>query len=555
MDKILKRFASMLLVLCMVVSSAVMLYSEPAYAASKKASISKKKITLTYSKTCKLKIRNAKHKVKWSTTNKKIAKIKKKRGKKSQIAVIKAGKKTGTCYIKAKVGKKTYKCKVTVKKAKAKPKTNPPGGGSDPEDDFIKPDNEPEREIEIRDMSGSSKDLTAGFTASAPGSAEPGAAFVDGFAGFSLGLLKNVIAADRSEEKNSNVLISPDSVAAALAMTENGAAGNTLAEMKDVLAPGISPDEYNLYLSTLNRRLSGSDKYIFSTANSIWARENMVDVKEDFLRANKNYHDAEFYVAPFNEDTVKDMNSWVFNKSRNMIDNIISDLSDDSRMVLINTVAFEGKWEKPFEESNKTTAPFTSYDGTKKNVSMLRDSDDYQYFELKGGKGFAKYYRGASQKNGVAFVGILPPEGMSADAYIESLSGSDFISGWSSRKYKRVRLTLPEFSNDYSCSMGQILKSMGMTTAFSEAADFSRMADPTPESPSLNISDVLHKTHIELDENGTKAAAATAVIIEKSSSMPGESPIELNFNRPFVYALVDTGTGVPLFIGEIVSMK
>lgn len=538
----------------MVFTSAVMLYSEPAFAASKKTSISKKKVTLTVGKTYKLKIKNARNKVKWSTTNKKIVKISKKSGKKKQNAVIKAGKKTGTCYIKAKVGKKTYKCKVTVKKKK---KTSDEGdSGNDGR--INRPGENPvdteEVVIETREISSSSVNLSDGLVAEAPAEAEPDAEFINGFAGFSVELMQQVIAADRAEGKNASVLISPDSVATAMAMVENGADGQTLAEMEDVLLPGISADDYNKYLSTVNRRLASGTEYIFNTANSIWARENMVDVRQDFLQVNKNYHDAEFYVAPFSEQTVSDMNSWVYNNTRNMIDNIIAELSKDARMVLINTVAFDGKWEMPFDSRNKQDMPFTAYNGTKKNVTMLRDTGEYQYFELDGGKACVKYYKGSAQNGGIAFVGILPPQGVDADAFIAGLDGTDFISAWNSRKLKTVRLIIPKFKNDYSCDMGALLQGMGMTTAFTDGADFSRMADPTPETPGLKISKVLHKTHIDFDENGTKAAAATAVVMEKATAIMGEEPIVMQFDRPFVYALVDTQTGIPLFLGEVRSV-
>ncbi len=95
---------------------------------------------------------------------------------------------------------------------------------------------------------------------------------------------------------------------------------------------------------------------------------------------------------------------------------------------------------------------------------------------------------------------------------------------------------------------------MGIKTAFTDSANFSMMANPTPGTPALKISKVLHKTHIELDENGTKAAAATAVVMEKATAIFGNDPIKLTFDRPFVYALVDTSTGVPLFIGEVRSI-
>ena len=531
-------------VFCFMVTLLVLIIPGTARAGVK-PSLSKKTVKMKQGKTVILKVRHASRKVKWTTTNRKIARVKKTKGKRKQTAVIKAGKKAGTCYIKAKVGKRKLKCKIVVKKKKKNTtSTRRPSP--------TKPTKPTEREIKTRPLSDSSRDLTAGLTAILPETKVPTESFIKGFAGFSIDLLKKALESDRAAGKKDNVLISPDSVTTALAMTENGAAGQTLTEMENVLCNGISADDYNQYLSGINRRLMASDALIYNVSNSIWAREDKMEglVREDFLQTNKNYHDAQFYLAPFNAQTVEDMNAWVYNKSRNMIDKIISELSNDARMVLINTVAFEGQWIKPFTKSEKTE-PFTAYDKSTQSVTMLRDRGEYQYLELNGGKGFVKNY-GSNQKPGqVAFVGILPPENMDADTYIQTLDGASFIESWNNKKEKNVAITMPAFQTDYSVEMGGLLQNLGIRTAFTDAADFSRMAAPSPDTPGLKISKVLHKTHIELDENGTKAAAATAVIMEKNTAIIGNSPIELTFDRPFVYALVDTATGIPLFIGEV----
>lgn len=532
------------IILCLTITFLLLAVSGSGQAASK-ASLSKKSVKLKMGKTTTLKVRHASRKVKWSTTNKKIARIKKRSGKRKQKVVIKAGKKAGTCYIKAKIGKKTLKCKVTVKKKK---KTGTTESGPGKPGEFQ--DKTPVKEPEYVELSDSSRNISAGLTPAKPENVAPSQDFIKGFTGFSLELLKQSIAADRKEGKKGNVLISPDSVATALAMTENGASGQTLEEMETVLSPGLDADDYNKYLSSINRRQMASDALIYRVSNSIWAKDGTVDVKEHFLQKNLDYHDAEFYLAPFDDRTVADMNHWVYNKTRNMIDKIIDRLSEDARMVLINAVAFEGQWEKPFNESAMQTQTFTAADQTKRQVTMLRDLDDYQYLELKGGKGFVKYY-GKSGKGGeIAFVGLLPPKGTDADSFIQTLDADSFLNAWNSKKSKRVDLSLPKFKYDYSVGMEEILKTMGMETAFTDGADFSGISDPTPETPGLKISKVLHKTHIEVDENGSKAAAATAVVMEKATAIMGDEPIKLTFDRPFVYALVDTKTGIPLFIGE-----
>lgn len=546
LNKLMRRLMSVLIIVSMLITGLGMSACfSPAYAASK-VKLSSKKITLKVGKKSTLKLRNVRRKVTWKVGNKKILKIVKTSGKRRNVVTFKALKK-GKTHVYAKVGKKKYSCLVTVK---AKQTSQP---------DITKPEEPVVREPDTRDLSDSSIDLTALMKADPTSVLEPDENFISAYSDFSIELLKESINQDLNEGKQDNVLISPQSVATALAMTENGADNQTLAEMEQVLGGGIDADSYNQYLSGLNRKLGSSDEMIYNISNSIWARENTVDVKDSFLQTNKNYHDAEFYLAPFNDQTVRDINSWVYNKSRNMIDNILQELSNDSRMVLVNTVAFEGKWADPFNKKATTEKNFTAYDGSVQKASMLHDHDSYQYFKLsgklKGGQGFVKYYKAGSKSRGVAFVGLLPPEGMGADEYVSMLDGNSFIEGWNSKEMRTVDLSLPKFECDYGIGMKDTLETMGIREAFTDDADFSRMANPTPETEGLKISDVLHKTHIELDEEGTKAAAATAVVMEKAGAAYGEEIITLNFNRPFVYALVDSATGMPLFIGTMKSIN
>ncbi len=510
MKALLKRTVVFVVTLCLVVSCAWALApAGSAFAASKKRNVlSRKKVTLTTGKTCKIKVKKPTRKVKWSSSNKKIAYIRKKSGKRRQTVVIKAGKKAGKCWIKAKVGKKVLRCRVIVKKAKT-PASTP-----------VIPE-EKERQIEIRPLSSYSKDLAAGYQLSVPAGQVNNETFINNTTEVALQLTKRTIALDAAKTggiNNSNTLISPDSVLTAMAMVENGAASETLTEMEEVLSPGMNAE---------------SD--------------------QAFLQKNKNYHNASFFTAPFNQTTIADINNWVYNNTRNMIDGILESFPDDVRMVLVNAIAFEGKWTAPLTSIGKEN--FSKADGSVRSVDMLHDLSKYRYLELNGGKGFAKYYRTDSgSQSKIAFVGLLPPAGVSADSYLNGLTGEQFIAAWraSADNTKLVDLKIPKFSYDYKASMKDALKEMGITTAFTDAADFSGIVAPDSPTQYLKIDDVLHKTHIELNEQGTKAAAATAVIMEKSSAVfHQETPIPIHLNRPFVYALVDTSTGIPLFIGVV----
>ena len=488
-------------------------FASPVDAASKTA-LSKKSVTITAGSRKVVKLKNVSKKVVWKSSNSKIARVVKTKGKYRNTAAIK-GLKKGKAIISAKVGNKTYKCRVTVKE----------------KDD-----------IEIRPLSASSVNKSKALKRKEVGNSTASAQFKSAVTEFSVELFKRVSKADADKGKKCSVLVSPDSVATALAMLENGAAGNTLKEMKTVLGGNMSPADYCSYLAGMNDRLESKKKIIFQQSNSIWARKGKINVQKGFLKKNKNYFDAEFYVAPFNGRTVKDMNNWVYNNTRNMIPSVIDRLNADDRMVLINTTVFEGKWEVPFGHTSKGS--FTDASGAKKKTTMLQETENYFYFTMDGAKCFARRYKGGS----ISFVGILPPEDVAIDDFIQGMSGSAFRSAWRSRTSERVHLTMPEFKYDYDTELNSVLQSMGMREAFTENADFSRMG-----SPSVMVDRVLHKTHIELDKSGTKAAAVTAVMA-KASSCVMDPPIEITMDRPFVYAIVDTKTGIPLFIGSVKTL-
>ena len=523
MERFIKRLMSLMIICAMTfVSLGITAFTGPAYAASKPV-LSRKAITVKKGSCTTITLKNARKKVVWKSSNSRLVKIIKTKGKYRSTVKIK-GLKKGTAYITAKLGKKSYKCKVTVKYTKPKP------------------DPEPEEKIEVLPLSESSQDLSANYTRNPAGNSAVDEAFCDEAADFSFDLFKRVSAVESEAGKSDSVLISPDSVQTALAMLELGASGETLEEMEDVLGGGIDREAFCSYLAGMNDRLESSNSIIFQQSNSIWARKDQMSVLDSFLQQNKDYFDAEFYVAPFDGETVSDMNNWVYNNTRNMIRKVIDELRDEL-LILINTTVFEGKWVVPFE--NVKDGTFTNAAGAGENASMLCERGSCVYFTLNGANCFERNYEGGE----IAFVGMLPPEDVTVDDFVQSLNGSDFRSARNNSKWEYVDLTMPEFKYDYGMDLETVLQDMGMKKAFSTMADFSSMGEP-----SVMVDRVIHKTHIELDRNGTKAAAATAVTTKESSAYM-ESPIEIRMDRPFVYALVDTATGIPLFIGTVKTLN
>lgn len=344
-----------------------------------------------------------------------------------------------------------------------------------------------------------------------------------------------------------NTLLSPISVMYALAMSANGANANTLTQIENAL--GMSLTELNSTLSAYQNALPQGDKYKLNLANSIWFKEvENFNVKKDFLQINADAYDAGLYQAPFNESTLKAVNKWVSEHTDGMIENILDQLSPDAMMLLINAITFDAEWENVYSDYQVNNGQFTLIDGRTQDVEMMH-STEYKYLEDSKATGFIKYY--ADQK--YAFAALLPNTDSNLYDYASSLNSQQLIDLLSHAQDIKVNTMIPKFELEYSSSLNQTLSSMGMIDAFDpEAADFTRIA----ENNELVISQVLHKTFIAVNEQGTKAGAATVVEMEATSAMPEPEEIkEVILNRPFLFMLIDCNTNVPLFIGTVMDIQ
>lgn len=364
--------------------------------------------------------------------------------------------------------------------------------------------------------------------------------FVMGQTEFALELMKREIKDD------TNTLISPYSIMQALAMTANGADGETKAQMEKVLG-GMSIEKLNEYLYT--QRISQSSNDI-STANSIWTLddEERISVYPDFLQKNADYFSADVFKAPFDDTTVKDINSWVNDKTDKMIPKLLDEIPDDAVMYLINAVAFDAKWIEPYEEYDVVDSYFTDYKGDVQTAKMMY-STEYSYLKGENAEGFLKYYKGKRY----AFAAILPDEGIALSDYVNSLTPEELNRILANPHNDYITAGLPKFSYDFDTELSNTLIDMGMINAFNPIiADFTKMAYTA--SGYLSVSKVVHKTHIEVSEEGTKAAAVTSVeMSDGACAAPPEKEIILN--RPFVYAIVDTETSLPIFLGTVGSIE
>lgn len=348
------------------------------------------------------------------------------------------------------------------------------------------------------------------------------------------------------DDKDANVMISPMSIIMALCMTANGSSGETRAEFTKFF--GMDPEELSkAFFMYVNQYVSEDEeqKTKIDFANSVWFKENSVEVKKEFLQKCVGYYDAEVFEAPFDDSTLNDINSWVDFNTHHMIDKIIERLKPEDVMVLVNSIAFEGEWAQLYKEYQIDDGIFTKEDDTVQQVKMMW-SDESIYLEDKNAIGFMKDYKG----NRYSLVALLPNEGVEIDDYVKSLSGENFLEILSNEKNEKVIARIPQFKSEYSKSQMQILENLGISRALTPAAQFDEMGKT--KTGKLFIGDVLHKTFIEVNESGTKAAGTTAIIMKENSACIDENPpIYVTLDRPFVYAIVDKSNSLPIFIGVV----
>jgi serine protease inhibitor len=354
----------------------------------------------------------------------------------------------------------------------------------------------------------------------------------------------------RRQDANKNVFFSPLSVTVALAMTYNGAAGETKNAMARALkVEGMSNAELNHASHDLLKSLKGSDPKIeLAIANSLWARGG-VRFNESFLADNRAFYGAEISTLDFSSpQAAATINRWVSDNTKGKISKIIDNIDPQKVMFLINAVYFKGQWQKRFEKTLTKEQPFYLPGGQKKPVPMMAQSGNYLYH--RGDKFQAvnlPYGEG-----GVSLYLFLPDKGSSLDEFLKSLSFQKW-EGWINNFNDTPGdVKLPRFKLDYEETLNDSLKAVGMGVAFNpREADFSGIR---PERD-LFISEVKHKAVVEVNEEGTEAAAATSVGVTTTSIREPRERFSFVADRPFLMAIRDSKTGAILFMGAVMEPK
>lgn len=348
-----------------------------------------------------------------------------------------------------------------------------------------------------------------------------------------------------------NLLISPFSVSTALGMTYLGAGGETKTVMGNVLNlkgkndAAVSADAK----ATLDklRRPGGGTK--LEIANGLFGNKQF-SFKPDFLSSNKSTYDAGIESLDFGSpEALKRINGWVSDKTRGKIPTIVDKIGNDAILYLINAIYFKGSWSNKFDPSETKAQSFTKADGKSKQVQMMHLSrSDFKYLENNEFQAINLPY---ADKRLSLYV-FLPAKGKSLSAFEQNFTESKW-QAWVNQFHKREgSLSLPRFKVEDKMSLKAPLESLGMAVAFAPGkADFSAMVKT--DKP-VYISQVMHKTFMEVNEEGTEAAAATSVEMSVTSApMNPDPPFNMRVDRPFVIALHDRETARLLFVGHIAN--
>ena len=360
--------------------------------------------------------------------------------------------------------------------------------------------------------------------------------------GFDINIFKKVVNISKQENK----VISPLSIKIAMAMASEGAVESTLEEIRKVV--GLEEGS-NIEYKKLLDSISNQDEITFEIANSTWARQGLT-FKQEFQNTLEQYYMSEAKVLDFNNPSSKDViNSWVKNKTNNKIDSIINSISPKDIMFLINAIYFNADWKEQFEKELTTEEDFTLVNGSKIKVdTMNRSFDSINYQEDSELQAIELPYG----ENGRFVMRVyLPNEKTDITDFVSNITMEKYNSWKKNFSIKEGSLSLPKFKSEYSDSMKDALANLGIIDAFdSQKANFERMINLTDAN--VYISDVVHKTYIDVSEKGTEAAAVTMVGM-RATSMPmePEEKFEMIVDRPFFFTIDDTREDTIIFMGVI----
>jgi serpin B len=383
----------------------------------------------------------------------------------------------------------------------------------------------------MRERTIASAELSKNYTKKTTQSLEVGKEFTSALSNFSFSLFQKSI-----EKNGKNQLLSPLSAYLCLALLQNGANGETKTELESAL--GMPSQTLNSSLYAYISSLPKSKACSLSIGNSLWFKENGLQVSPEFLQTNADYFSAQAYASPFDQSTVQDINNWCYNHTGGKIEKLLDTISPDALLYVINTLDFESKWATPYQKNDIKKGIFKTDDGETQETVMLHSKESV-YFSTKDALGFSRPYAG----NDYSFMAFLPKE-TDAFTFAQTLSAERFKALLASGEQATVQVQMPEFSYESELDFTKTMRALGIQNLFDPMkADLGKISPSQP----LYCSAVKQKVMIQVDRNGTKAAAITWGEV-KTTMLPHDE-IYITLDRPFVYAIVENSTGIPLFLG------
>ena len=349
-------------------------------------------------------------------------------------------------------------------------------------------------------------------------------------------------------DQGKNVFVSPSSVAIALSMLYNGATGETQQQMAKTLElQSMSLTELNQANAELKAVLENPDAGVqLAIANSLWARQG-VSFKPAFMQHNQNFYGAQVTALDFAApNATATINNWVKENTRGKISQIVDSLKPDDVLFLLNAIYFKGTWAKAFDKSDTVNKPFYRSDGSQTRHPLMAQTGSYKYYETDQFQAVSLPYG----KKRVSMYLFLPKQSSNLSSFAKTLTAENWQQWMGRFRTQSGAVQVPRFKLEYDVSLKKALSALGMSIAFdANKATFDELS-----SASTKIDQVRHKTFVEVNEEGTEAAAATSIGII-ATSMPMHEPFQMVVDRPFFCAIRDNKTGTVLFMGAIVDPK
>ena len=348
----------------------------------------------------------------------------------------------------------------------------------------------------------------------------------------------------QARKEGENTLISPLSILLCLAMCANGAEGDTLQEFLDILGDGAALGDLNASCASLIEdylTLEGSTQC--NIAGGLWVDDRM-SADGDFLRRCADIYRAGVYQGDLDTPkTMEQVNAWVKEQTHDMIDSILSDPPpSETVLLLVNALYLKNTWAREFDPNDTHNGNFYPQSGGVQTIDYLHNGErDELYFTTGTERGVILPY----DDGRLGFLAVLPEDG-DLNGWLDSWDGETLPSLLGAAKETYLSLALPKFEAEWGGSLAEILQSLGLNTAFDEEqAEFGGMGKA---DGNIYLSDVVHKTRIEVNEKGTEAAAVTMAVVEDCCALI-DPPEQLTLDRPFVYGIVDLERQLPIFLG------